>query len=337
MLLLKILERIIWSLAFSWGRGSGHESHGNRAAPILRSLNTVITVGMLAALCTPWSNAQGLVLSDRASSLRLLVVEENASPMLRMLLSSQPVSDRGIEVVFPEHVTVREQGKSEAEHLYLFQTGGRGNRPAWRRVGQSLEYDMELKTQVHMLARAALESDGVRYRYDFVNRSSVNYEMLQAITDPRLRYSTFQDVRLERTYVHHKDGFDLLGSETPSRLTMPENEWLPCRYLAPFTWPVVPRRVEQTQDGITWHHKSRRVDEPFIATVSKDGKWIVATCTRETGNVWVNPELTCQHADPQTTLEAGGKASLEVKTFVFRGTLKQALEKVKRARKRWDN
>ena len=35
----------------------------------------------------------------------------------------------------------------------------------------------------------------------------------------RLR-SIFHDVRLERTYVHHAYGFDLLASETPRRLTI---------------------------------------------------------------------------------------------------------------------
>jgi hypothetical protein len=58
--------------------------------------------------------------------------------------------------------------------------------------------------------------------------------MIYAVTDPRLT-SIFQDVRLERTYVHHTDGFDLLASETPDRLKMPLDQWLPCRYLASLT------------------------------------------------------------------------------------------------------
>jgi len=41
-----------------------------------------------------------------------------------------------------------------------------------------------------------------------------------------------------------------------------------------------------------------------------------------------NPELTCQHADSETSLKAGGTASLEVKTFVFKGTLEQLLVKI---------
>jgi len=74
--------------------------------------------------------------------------------------------------------------------------------------------------------------------------------------------------------------------------------------------------------------------------LERDGvfvKWIAATCTGETGNVWTNPELTCQHADPSTSLQAGGTASLEVKTFVFQGTLEEVLQKVKQQRKQWGN
>ena len=46
----------------------------------------------------------------------------------------------------------------------------------------------------------------------------MTYDLVWAIVDPRLT-SVFHDVRLERTYVHHADSFDLLASETPNRLT----------------------------------------------------------------------------------------------------------------------
>ena len=37
-----------------------------------------------------------------------------------------------------------------------------------------------------MLARATLEDDGVRFHYQFSNRSSVVFDMIYAVTDPRL-------------------------------------------------------------------------------------------------------------------------------------------------------
>ena len=79
---------------------------------------------------------------------------------------------------------------------------------------------MDLKNHVHLHARATLESDGGRFPCDLVSQSDVDYEMVQPITDPRLYSAFFHDMRLERTYVHHREGFDLLASETPDRLTL---------------------------------------------------------------------------------------------------------------------
>ena len=193
------------------------QSEPNNARRLMRAW---MAVAVLTLLGVSRSSAQTPVLVDTSSGLRLLVVDENTLPTLKTLLPGEPDSSQGIVLVFPEHVTVRERGKTEAEHLYLWQPGRRGKRPAWRQVGQSLEYEMDLKNHVHLHARATLESDGGRFPCDLVSQSDVDYEMVQAITDPRLYTAFFHDMRLERTYVHHREGFDLLASETPDRLTL---------------------------------------------------------------------------------------------------------------------
>jgi hypothetical protein len=268
---------------------------------------------------------------QNAGGLKLLVAGGNAQPTLRIVLPGHPKTDRSIEVVFPEHVTVRRHGSVNAEHLSLFRPGPQGERPVWRQAGRSLEYERDLPDAVHMRARATLEENGVRFRYEFRNRSDVAYDMIYAVTDPRLT-SIFHDVRLERTYVHHPDGFALLAAETPNRLTMPLDQWLPCRYLASFRWPVPAQRVEHRGDGITYYNASRAVDQPFIATLSTDRQWVVASFARETGNVWSNPELTCQHVDPQTPLPPRQEATLEIKILILRGSLDDALQRVVKQR-----
>jgi hypothetical protein len=278
------------------------------------------------ACCTALLGAQLPTRIQNAEGLRLLVAAENTQPTLRIVLPGRPDRDHAIEVIFPEHVTARKQGSNESEHLYLFRPGHQGEQPAWQHFGQSLQYERDFKAGIHILARATLEDDGVRFHYEFLNRSNVVYDMIYAVTDPRLT-SIFHDIRLERTYVHHSDGFDLLASETPNRLTMPLNQWLPSRYLAAFTWPVSPQRVEHRRDGITYYNKSRAIDEPLIATFSTDRKWVVASFTHTTGNVWSNPELTCQHVDPETSLAPSQEAILEVKILIFRGSLDQVLQK----------
>ena len=268
--------------------------------------------------------AQDVASLRNAAGLQLLVATEDTQPRLRIILPGLPVTDRSVEVLFPEHVTAVRQGTGAAEQLYMFRPGAQGQAPRWRQTGQSLEYQRDLRGDIHMLARATLRDDGVRLRYEFTNRSSVAYSMIVAVTDPRLT-GMFYDARLERTYVHHADGFDLLASETPSRLTMPLNQWLPARYLASFTWPVPTQRVEHRTDGITYYNKSRAVDVPFVATLSTDKASVIASFTADAGNVWSNPELTCQHVDPQASLAPGQRVAVEVQMVIIKGTLDDAL------------
>ncbi len=278
-------------------------------------------------LCAALIHAQTPPVIRNADGLRMFVAPENTQPSLRVQLPGSPDKDRAIEVIFPEHITARKVGSDEAEHLYLFHPGRDESAPQWRQVDQSLQYEKDLREGIHFLARATLVGDGVLFHYEFLNRSKAAFAMIYAVTDPRLT-SIFHDVRLERTYVHHKDGFDLLASETPSRLTMPMSEWLPSRYLASFKWPVPAQRIERRGDGITYYNKSRAIDEPMIATLSMDRKWVVSSFTRTTGNVWSNPELTCQHVDPEASLDPGQLAVLEVKILIFKGSLEKALQKV---------
>jgi hypothetical protein len=287
----------------------------------------VYTLGFLATICfTVQCRRQASAVIQNAAGVRLSVAEENTQPVLRVTVPGPLPAERTFNILFPEHVTGRPQDRAEAEHLYMFRPGKSGERPAWRQSGNSLEYERDFN-RVHFLARATLEDDGLRIHYEFVNRSAVNYATIFAVTDPRMT-GVFHDLRLERTYVHHKEGFDLLASETPDRLTMPLNRWLPARYLASFTWPVASPRVERRDDGITYYNKSRAVDQPLVATLSSDRKWVVASFTRTMGNVWSNPELTCQHVDPQAPLAPGQTATLEVKILIFQGSLEQVLEKV---------
>jgi hypothetical protein len=96
--------------------------------------------------------------------MQLRVAEENTQPTLRLVLPGHLTSDRTIEIIFPEHVTaVRQPGSTDANQLCPFQPGQYGERPLWRRSDRSLEYERNLPCAVHMLARATLEEDGVRF------------------------------------------------------------------------------------------------------------------------------------------------------------------------------
>ncbi len=165
----------------------------------------------------------------------------------------------------------------------------------------------------------------MRFRYEVTNNSRVAYDMIYAPTDPRLT-SIFHDVRLERTYVHHADGFDLLASETPRRLTIPLDQWLPARYLASFTWPIPAQRIERRDDGCRPYNKSRAVDMPFIATLSTDKAWVIASFARTAGDVEV---ILTDVSDTSTRRRRSHRASARqsMKMLVIRGSLDDALER----------
>jgi hypothetical protein len=265
-----------------------------------------------------------------SSGLRMEVDENDSDPALTVVVPGGAENARKTIILLPEHVTVRAHGSSEQQHLYVFRPGKRGTPPRWTRSGDTLSYEAEFG-QIHFGAGATLTSDGILFHYDFDNRSLVDYDVVTAVTDPRF-HTIFYDPRLERTYVHHSDGFDLLASETPIRLSLPLKDWFPARYHASYTAPVPDDRIQRRSDGITYYYKSQPVDIPMIATLSGDRKWVAASFARNPGNVWSNPELTCQHVDPEISLLHGMKGEYEVKILIFQGTLDEALKKARAQR-----
>lgn len=303
-----------------------------RAALLLSALLLIILARWGRGVPRAAAAGEGATVIDSQSGLRLNAV--GSYGQVKLLLPRQPASDRGIEVDCPEHVTAQ-RAQAEVEHLYLRVNDRSPVRTTpWKRDGRSLLYSMDLPYGTQMQARVTLECDGIRIRYDFTNAGNTAFEMWQAPTCVKLTEgSRFHDVRLERTYVHRASGSELLASEVPARLTLPEERWLPCRVLDPYRWPVAPQRVERREEGLTWYNISRPVDVPAIATISSDGEWVAATCTSsEIGNVWSNPALTCHHTDPVAQLLSHGRAAIEVRTFVVQGTLDLALRRVEQYR-----
>lgn len=170
-----------------------------------RSSRAVITISLLVAVSgcrhafPQAAPAPPTGTIRNSAGVQLMVAEENNYPTLRIILPGHRTSDRAIEIIFPEHVTVRPRGGTDAHQIYLYQPGRSGERPLWRHSRQSLEYEKNLPGPVHMLARATLEKDGVRFYFRLRNQSDDGYDLIWAPIDPRLT-SMFHDVRLERTY-----------------------------------------------------------------------------------------------------------------------------------------
>lgn len=240
------------------------ESRGGRPnTRFKRRFIAIVALPVLAGV----SYGQNLPIRNH-DGLRMTVDAEDHDPAIHVVLPGGPEKERSFNILLPEHVTLREHGQIDAKHFYIWKPGNEEETPQWRQEGNSLEYTREFG-KILFKAKATLESDGILFNYKFVNHSPVDYDMVWAVTDPRFK-TFFYDPRLERTYVHHKDGFDLLASETPARLTLPLNQWLPARYHAQFSIPIPDERVQHRSDGISYYYKSRTVDIPLIATLSAD-------------------------------------------------------------------
>jgi hypothetical protein len=275
------------------------------------------------------SNAQSLEVRN-AARVEMTVDTQDQNPALTVTAPDGPKDDPAFRILFPEHVTMRAARESEAIHLYVFRPGMADKAPVWKRDGNSLEYARDFGP-IHFVARATLTGDGILFHYEFVNHSTTDYVMVTAVTDPRF-HAVFYDPRLERTYVHTTAGFELLASDAPERMTEPLSEWFPVRYMASFTNPIPPDRVQRRPDGITYRYRLGRIDVPMVATLSQDRSWVAATFSRDAGNVWSNPELTCQHADEEAALPHSGKVETEEKILIFKGSLDDALRKTEEQR-----
>jgi hypothetical protein len=132
------------------------------------------TLALLALLLTSDKAVSQSVLSiSLPTGLKVVVVQKDF-PLLKLLLRGQTISDRGIEIEFPEHVTGLNEKTNRSEHLYLVTRGNANKRtlPVWRIEGNSLVYETEFDSKIKMIATAHLDSNGVRYTYKFINHSS---------------------------------------------------------------------------------------------------------------------------------------------------------------------
>lgn len=268
------------------------------------------------------------------SGIKVRPIGDRARPMLAVYLPGSADTPAAV-VEMPEHAWGRRRGHTEQEwfyRLYTNSTTARGQ-TTWQKSGGSLLYTMTLPSGSRIIGRATLQDDGLAIDYRIHNGSNADYDRVMATTCIKL-YRPFNDVFLERTYVHHHDGLDLLAAETPERLRMNAEEWLPCRYIArcaPQSAPAA-KRTERQPDGVVRYNKLRLTDAAFLATACSSGGWVAATHSLAATSVFSNPARTCHHADPSTEMPPNGTAALSLKLYLLRGTVEDAWNAVGKSR-----
>jgi len=270
-----------------------------------------------------------LVLRNR-DGLTVRPIGDSNRPAIAVALPDAQGAD-AVVVELPEHAWRRSTAGAEPEWFYRMYTSESRymGKTTWHREGDALVYSMALPAGITLAGTATLHSDGLLIEYEIGNPGDTAFVETQAPTCIKL-YRPFTDVFLERTYVHHADGLDLIASETPERLTKNTEEWLPCRYIVRSSPQTAPPkdRIERQADRVTRYHKFRPADAPFIATGSNPPGWVAATHALSCPAVWTNPARTCHHTDVSAPLPANSKAKLALKLYLFRGTVADAWRRV---------
>src|SRR5713226_4668030 len=263
-----------------------------------------------------------------AGSRSELRLERHGDPQRPAVALFRPGEEHPSAIIeMPEHAWRKEKPIDEPSWFYKM----RGSDPTfrgevtWFKSGSTLSYSMKTPSGLTLNSKASLEADGVAITHEVIDAAS-NLAVVEAPTCVKL-YRPFTDVFLERTYVHHPEGLQLIASETPDRLVKNAEEWLPCRYIVLCGKNARrPEKLIERLDGVTRYFKSRAADVPFIATESQPGGWVAATHGIDCPSLFTNPARTCHHADPEAQSITDGKARLRLKVYMLKGTLKDAWE-----------
>jgi hypothetical protein len=233
-------------------------------------------------------------------------------------------------IEMPEHAWRKEKPADEPAWFYKMYTSDpklRGD-VTWSKDRDTLAYSMKTPSGFTLRSKATLEADGVAITHEITSASASNLAVVEAPTCVKL-YRPFTDVFLERTYVHHPEGLELIAAETPDRLAKNAEEWLPCRYIIRCEKNAPPpEKLVERLDGVTRYFKSRAADAAFVATESQPSGWIAATHGLDCPALFTNPARTCHHADPEARSVRDGRALLRLKVYMLKGTLNDAWDLV---------
>lgn len=278
---------------------------------------------VLAAIAGQISFGQTPVGSAIRKGLTDIRIQPHGDPQLpavAVFLPDKPDPCAVIEM--PEHAW--RQQKTSDQQTWFYKMYGSDpklkGQVDWHSSPNQVAYKMTTPSGYVLSGSASVEPDGVAISYEINTGGEDAIAVLEATTCVKL-YRPFTDVFLERTYVHHSGGLQLIASETPERLQKNAEEWLPCRYIARVgkDLPQTRYKVEKL-DGVTRFFSSRAADTPFLATESQPSGWTAATVGNNCDSVFTNPARTCHHADPRLHNVTGGLAKVNLKVYFIRGS-----------------
>jgi hypothetical protein len=266
-----------------------------------------------------------LTVTAARSSLRLRRFGDPQRPTVALFLPH--AQDPSVVIEMPEHAWRKAAPEGQQEWFYKMSSRDPDFRSQVEWVPSSPDlvgFTMTTPSGYVLRSLATLQADGLEIVHEVSHKSVLRHAAIEVVTCVKL-YRPFTDVFLERTYVHHADGLELIASETKERMSKNAEEWLPCRYIARVGKNDRPGeyRVEKL-DGITRYFKSKPADVAFLGTESTTGNWTAATFARGCDSVFTNPARTCHHVDPEGRGISNGQANLRLKVYLVKGTAQDA-------------
>lgn len=194
------------------------------------------------------------------------------------------------------------------------------NELRWKRSGHGhLYYQARLDNGVTFKVQVEEKGDSVSIYSTFTN------DFLHPLSNIGNQYCLmntgvkgFEDPKAERTFIR------VNGEWLPLNRTKPGIE----KGLRPFfivtnTADLPP--LEKVQIERSWW-ADEQADIPLIATVSEDGRRIVALAFDNSYKIMTNAEIPCIHADPMfSDVEVGGTVDVRGKVYFVEGALDELL------------
>ncbi len=290
---------------------------------LIKISRRLLLAGAAVQAALPQENAL-LTVTETRSGLRLERFGNPQRPAVALFLPG--VLDPSVVIELPEHGWRKAVPDGQQEWFYKMYSSDPAVRGQveWAQSEDRLGFTMTTPSGYVLRSHATLQADGLDIVHEISHRSVLRHAAVEAVTCVKL-YRPFTDVFLDRTYVHHAEGLDLIASETKGRTRKNAEEWLPCRYIASVgnNRGRGEYRVEQL-DGITRYFKSKPTDVAFLATESTTGNWTAATFARDCDSIFTNPARTCHHVDPQASGISNGRAMLRLKVYLTKGRAQDA-------------
>lgn len=203
----------------------------------------------------------------------------------------------------------------------------------WQGNDKCRSFTMKFDNGMVLTSEAKVEGNKLLFSHKLFNGTNLELKELKMWTCVQnLNVKNIADTRMRRTSVPVAGKFQLLRELIPACVPFEEAEKVVNQIFIGYSDvskkfykenPYIakhPGHPDDNKEAIYFWQVEKSLDKPAIATVSKDGKWGVATVSENAKNVMANPGISCQHSDPTIPLcKPGDTVEIKNEMIFFEG------------------